>query len=104
MPDGLLTLGTDGKIVVCNPKMLELSAKQFNEMEEKLPGVLFNNWPDDLHNNNGTVYLLKDLSQIRAMEAQLARSHRLASLGRMAAAIAREIRNPLGTLRATQLL
>ena len=134
MPDGLLTLGSDGKIVACNPKMLEFSARQFNEMEKKLPGVLFNNWPIDLHNdnnmhssfsytfthengnelevevsgsplrdeegnNNGTVYLLRDLSQIRAMEAQLARSHRLASLGRMAAAIAHEIRTPLGTLR-----
>ncbi len=134
MPDGLLTLAPDGKIVACNPRMLEFAAKKFTEMEGKLPGVLFDKWPaaasndnttsppfsytfnhengheieveisssplrDEEGNNNGTVYLLRDLSQIRAMEAQLARSHRLASLGRMAAAIAHEIRNPLGTLR-----
>ncbi len=47
----------------------------------------------------GAVLLLRDLREIRAMEEQLARSQRLASLGRMAAGIAHEIRNPLGTLR-----
>jgi two-component system sensor histidine kinase HydH len=47
----------------------------------------------------GGVLLLRDLREIRSMEEQLARSQRLASLGRMAAGIAHEIRNPLGTLR-----
>ncbi len=49
--------------------------------------------------NLGAVLLLRDLREIRNMEQQLARSQRLASLGRMAAGIAHEIRNPLGTLR-----
>ncbi len=47
----------------------------------------------------GTVLALRDMREIRAMEEQLERSRRLAALGRMAAAIAHEIRNPLGTLR-----
>jgi len=47
----------------------------------------------------GTVLLLRDIREIRAMEEQVERSRRLAALGRMAAGIAHEIRNPLGTLR-----
>ncbi len=54
---------------------------------------------DDQGNNLGAVFLLRDLREIRAMEKKLVRSRRLASLGRMAAGIAHEIRNPLGTLR-----
>jgi len=47
----------------------------------------------------GTVLILRDMREIRDMEEQLERSRRLAALGRMAAGIAHEIRNPLGTLR-----
>jgi len=54
---------------------------------------------DKENNDRGSVFLLRDLRKIRAMEEQLVRSHRLAALGRMAAGIAHEIRNPLGTLR-----
>ena len=54
---------------------------------------------DEQGNELGAVFLLRDLREIRAMQEQLNRSRRLASLGRMAAGIAHEIRNPLGTLR-----
>jgi len=47
----------------------------------------------------GTVLIVRDMREIRAMEEALERSRRLAALGRMAAGIAHEIRNPLGTLR-----
>ncbi len=47
----------------------------------------------------GAVFILRDLREIRSMEEQLERSRRLIALGRMAAGIAHEIRNPLGTLR-----
>nr|MDA8164788.1 ATP-binding protein [Desulfobacteraceae bacterium] len=47
----------------------------------------------------GTVLTFRDMREIRDMEEQLERSRRLAALGRMAAGIAHEIRNPLGTLR-----
>ncbi|WP_025323235.1 two-component system sensor histidine kinase NtrB [Deferrisoma camini] len=47
----------------------------------------------------GTVLLIRDVRELRAAEEQLERSRRLAALGRMAAGLAHEIRNPLGTLR-----
>jgi two-component system, NtrC family, sensor histidine kinase HydH len=47
----------------------------------------------------GTVLIVKDMSIIKYMEQQLERSRQMAALGKMAAGIAHEIRNPLGTLR-----
>ncbi len=47
----------------------------------------------------GTVLILRDMREIRKMEKQLERARRMAALGSMAAGVAHEIRNPLGTLR-----
>jgi two-component system, NtrC family, sensor histidine kinase PilS len=46
----------------------------------------------------GCVAACEDLSSIRAMEARLRQADRLATLGRMAANIAHEVRNPLASL------
>ena len=46
----------------------------------------------------GLIVACEDLSAIRAMEARMRAADRLASLGRMAANIAHEIRNPLASL------
>jgi two-component system sensor histidine kinase HydH len=50
-------------------------------------------------NLRGTVLILRDQREIKAMEEALERSRRHAALGQMAAGVAHEIRNPLGTLR-----
>ncbi|SHK00450.1 Signal transduction histidine kinase, partial [Malonomonas rubra DSM 5091] len=47
----------------------------------------------------GMVLILRDQREIKAMEDALERSRRHAALGQMAAGVAHEIRNPLGTLR-----
>lgn len=46
----------------------------------------------------GLIVVVEDLSAIRALEARMRQADRLATLGRMAANIAHEIRNPLASL------
>ncbi len=47
----------------------------------------------------GQVFLFTDISNIKQLEEQLRRSERLASLGRLAAGVAHEIRNPLSSIK-----
>jgi two-component system sensor histidine kinase HydH len=47
----------------------------------------------------GWVLLIKDLREIRDLQGKVRRSERLASLGRLAAGVAHEIRNPLSSIR-----
>ncbi len=47
----------------------------------------------------GYVFLFSDMSGIRRLEQQLRRSERLAGLGRLAAGVAHEIRNPLSSIK-----
>src|SRR5262245_37919033 len=51
------------------------------------------------------VAVVRDLSRIRQLEAEVRRGETLAAAGRMAVGLAHEIRNPLGAIRgAVQLL
>jgi two-component system sensor histidine kinase HydH len=47
----------------------------------------------------GDVLLFRDLTEIRKLRREVERSQRLASLGRLAAGIAHEIRNPLSSIK-----
>lgn len=49
----------------------------------------------------GTVITFQDLTQIRALEETSRRQDQLAAIGRMAASIAHEIRNPLAAMRGS---
>jgi two-component system nitrogen regulation sensor histidine kinase GlnL len=54
---------------------------------------------------DGAVAVVRDVSRIRQLEAEVRRGETLAAAGRMAVGLAHEIRNPLGAIRgAVQLL
>ena len=46
----------------------------------------------------GTILLFQDSTELKALELQVKRAEKLAAVGRLAAGIAHEIRNPLGSL------
>jgi two-component system sensor histidine kinase HydH len=134
MPDGLLTLDVESKIISCNSKAEELLGHTQTEIEGKEIESILSPFPikqlqqqkelleqlvvssqeggeemamkisasqllDPEGKRMGTVLMLRDMREIRRMEKQLERARRMAALGGMAAGIAHEIRNPLGTLR-----
>ncbi|MBU1564536.1 MAG: PAS domain-containing protein [Proteobacteria bacterium] len=134
IPDGLITLDPDNKIVSCNENAEKLLGKP---MEDIAGQPVFNIFPacppellkgqtnsleqnaecahasgeivpvkvgsarllNHLDQSIGHILVLRDIREIRKIEIQLERSRRLAALGGMAAGIAHEVRNPLGTLR-----
>ncbi len=55
----------------------------------------------EANETTGVVITFQDLTQVRALEETSRRQDRLAAIGRMAASIAHEIRNPLAAMRGS---
>jgi len=52
----------------------------------------------------GVMLLIQDLTQVKSLEEELRRSERMAALGKMAAGVAHELRNPLSSIKGLALL
>lgn len=132
MPSGLVTFDADGKVTFVNPVAAAIlgvgvGGAQGVGVESLLPGVsrflpetrraeLTVAGPRDprvlgltvtpLEGRSGaTLVVFQDLTELRRTEEQLRVSDHLASLGKLSAQLAHEIRNPLASMRgAAQLL
>lgn len=59
---------------------------------------------DEDGNFAGEVLLIRDLTEVRALEKELQTKERLAALGKMAAGVAHELRNPLSSIKGLAVL
>ena len=73
--------------------------------QEIMLGVSYSPLRDDQGTVQGLIFNFQDITLTRAMEAEIKRGEQLAAVGRLSAAIAHEIRNPLASVSGSiQLL
>ena len=72
---------------------------RINSADRITIGLNASAWHDREGTFMGSILLIRDLSEIRALRKEIARSQRLASLGSLAAGVAHEIRNPLSSIK-----
>jgi two-component system sensor histidine kinase PilS (NtrC family) len=120
LPAGVLIVDSAGTIRSQNPFASRLLGNVLSQLLEEVLQVEEDGWeqvinrPDGLISvrcsrgqlqGGGQVVLVEDVTHLREMEAAVARDERLAAVGRLAAGLAHEIRNPLASLSGSvQLL
>jgi two-component system sensor histidine kinase PilS (NtrC family) len=121
IPSGLLTVDENGQVLQANPSArkylpeVSFSNIKLNEIfknynpekmnmdceyetpqhDKKIFSVRKSSFFHSEINKELVLYMIDDLTQIRALEAKVRQSEKLAVVGQLAASIAHEIRNPL---------
>jgi two-component system, NtrC family, sensor histidine kinase PilS len=73
--------------------------------KESILGISYSPLRDETGTVHGLIFNFQDITAIRAMEVEINRGEQLAAVGRLSAAIAHEIRNPLASISGSiQLL
>lgn len=131
MPSGLVTCEADGRVTFINPAGAAILGQSRDAVvgrpiSELLPGVLAlkpNTRRNELEipaasgkktlglmvtpleaRSEALLVVFSDLTEVRRMQDELKRIDHLASLGRMSAQLAHEIRNPLAAMRGSAQL
>ncbi len=122
VPSGILVVGAEGRIRSANPAARDiLGPVEGRDLAEVMPDLAPEASTQDvtlgtesrilvcsqspLGSAGASVVVFEDVTHLREVEAEAEREERLAGVGRIAAAIAHEIRNPLASLSgAIQLL
>jgi len=99
MPIGLVAVNGEGRIASLNQEaesVLHLSSRDISDKraDEILPEPLWS-LIDEVAGENK----IRDLTEVQHLKKEIERSQRLVSLGRLAAGIAHEIRNPLSSIK-----
>jgi len=129
LPGGVVVLDADGVVQECNPAAQTLLGEPLHgALWREVVQRVFAPSPDDGHDISlgngrrvnistcslgrepGQILLIKDVSETRRLQDQLAQLRRLSAMGEMAASLAHQIRTPLasallyaGTLGRTDL-
>jgi len=117
---GVLLLSSGGHIDALNPSARRLLGSIEGRLLDDVLEVEGSSWEEVRQSDNGarvilcsrsaladggSVVFIEDVTRLREMEAAVARKERLTAVGRLAAGLAHEIRNPLASLSGSvQLL
>lgn len=131
MPSGIFTTDLDRKIISFNPAAQEITRLSHSDVAGKRPeeifpflinyreplermegeirrngdafpvGMRLSSLKDSSGNSIGVIGVFQDLTELKAMEAEVKRKEKWAFIGELSASIAHELRNPLAALKAS---
>lgn len=131
MPSGVLTINMERRIITFNTSAQKITQYNYEDVAGKTPEEIFpflvkaetefERREGEIYRNGekiiigirfsilrnssgepiGQIGVFQDLTELKAMESEIRRSMKWASIGELSASIAHELRNPLASLKAS---
>jgi two-component system sensor histidine kinase PilS (NtrC family) len=98
MPGLAALVASAGDVALRRTEVPQWVERDDGTREERTLGVSLSPLVDASGRHKGRIVNFQDLTELRRMEAAMQRAERLAAVGRLAAGIAHEIRNPLAAI------